>query len=25
LQSLKGGAGIPGLNRNDVYRTYKLP
>jgi len=25
LQSLKGGAGIPGLNRNDVYRTYKMP
>ena len=25
LPQLKGGAGIPGLNRNDVYRTYKLP
>lgn len=25
LQELKGGAGIPGLNRNDVYNTYKIP
>jgi len=25
LQDLKGGAGIPGLNRNDVYRTKKIP
>ncbi|MCK4947534.1 MAG: N-6 DNA methylase [Candidatus Aureabacteria bacterium] len=25
LPQLKGGAGIPGLNRNDVYRIYKLP
>jgi len=25
LQDLKGGAGIPGLNRNDVYRTNKIP
>lgn len=25
LPSLKGGAGIPGLNREDVYRKYKLP
>ncbi len=25
LVKLKGGAGIPGLNRNDVYRTIKIP
>lgn len=25
LQNLKGGAGIPGLNRNDVYREVKFP
>ena len=25
LPSLRGGAGIPGLNRNDVYQKYKLP
>ena len=25
LQALKGGAGIPGLNRNDVYRSKKIP
>ena len=25
LQSLKGGAGIPGLNRNDVYDACKIP
>jgi len=25
LPQLKGGAGIPGLNRNDVYRMHKLP
>ncbi len=25
LPQLRGGAGIPGLNRNDVYRMYKLP
>ena len=25
LPSLRGGAGIPGLNRNDVYEKYKLP
>ena len=25
LPGLRGGAGIPGLNRNDVYKKYKLP
>ncbi len=25
LPSLRGGAGIPGLNRNDVYSNHKLP
>jgi type I restriction enzyme M protein len=25
LQNLKGGAGIPGLNRTDVYEKHKLP
>lgn len=25
LQSFKGGAGIPGLNRNDVYEACKVP
>jgi type I restriction enzyme M protein len=25
LPSLKGGAGIPGLNRNDAYRIHRLP
>lgn len=25
LQNLKGGAGIPGLNRQDVYAKYKIP
>ena len=25
LPSLRGGAGIPGLNRNDVYSKHKLP
>lgn len=25
LPSLKGGAGIPGLNRSDVYGAYKIP
>ena len=25
LQSFKGGAGIPGLNRNDVYDACKIP
>ena len=25
LPSLRGGAGIPGLNRNDVYQKYRLP
>jgi len=25
LPSLKGGAGIPGLNRSDVYSAYKIP
>ncbi len=25
LRSLRGGAGIPGLNRNDVYQKYQLP
>jgi len=25
LTSLKGGAGIPGLNRNDVYQSHKIP
>ena len=25
LPSLRAGAGIPGLNRNDVYQKYKLP
>ncbi len=25
LQELKGGAGIPGLNRNDVYHAHKMP
>ena len=25
LPSLRGGAGIPGLNRNDVYQKHKLP
>lgn len=25
LSDLKGGAGIPGLNRNDVYKKYLLP
>ncbi len=25
LPNLRGGAGIPGLNRNDVYEKYKLP
>ncbi len=25
LSDLKGGAGIPGLNRNDVYSKYKIP
>ena len=25
LQSLRGGAGIPGLNRSDVYAMHKLP
>lgn len=25
LQDLKGGAGIPGLNRTDVYQTHKIP
>ena len=25
LPALRGGAGIPGLNRNDVYSNYRLP
>ena len=25
LPGLKGGAGIPGLNRNDVYQKFKIP
>ena len=25
LPALRGGAGIPGLNRNDVYSSYELP
>lgn len=25
LQNLKGGAGIPGLNRQDVYTKYQIP
>lgn len=25
LQALRGGAGIPGLNRTDVYQTHKIP
>ena len=25
LSELKGGAGIPGLNRSDVYNTYQIP
>lgn len=25
LPELRGGAGIPGLNRNDVYQKFKLP
>jgi len=25
LQNIKNGAGIPGLNRNDVYLKYKIP
>jgi restriction endonuclease S subunit len=25
LQDLRGGAGIPGLNRSDVYQTHKIP
>jgi len=25
LGNVKGGAGIPGLNRNDVYTKYKIP
>ncbi|MCB1960491.1 MAG: N-6 DNA methylase [Rhodocyclaceae bacterium] len=25
LPELRGGAGIPGLNRNDVYDTHKIP
>jgi restriction endonuclease S subunit len=25
LPSLKGGAGIPGLNRNDVYEKHRIP
>ena len=25
MPSLRGGAGIPGLNRNDVYSKHKLP
>jgi type I restriction enzyme M protein len=25
LQELKGGAGTPGLNRNDVYNKHKIP
>ena len=25
LQDLKGGAGIPGLNRTDVYQTHRIP
>ena len=25
LQNIKNGAGIPGLNRNDVYLRYKIP
>lgn len=25
LPALKGGAGIPGLNRTDVYETYQIP
>lgn len=25
LQDLKGGAGIPGLNRKDVYARYQIP
>ena len=25
LPSLRGGAGVPGLNRNDVYQKYQLP
>ncbi|WP_340240363.1 N-6 DNA methylase [Sulfitobacter pontiacus] len=25
LPELRGGAGIPGLNRNDVYKKFKLP
>ncbi len=25
LPKLRGGAGIPGLNRTDVYRTHKIP
>ena len=25
LQQLRGGAGIPGLNRSEVYQTHKIP
>ena len=25
LPSLRDGAGVPGLNRNDVYQKYRLP
>jgi type I restriction enzyme M protein len=25
MSQIKGGAGIPGLNRNDVYKKYKIP
>jgi len=25
LQNIKNGAGIPGLNRNDVYSKYRIP
>ena len=25
LQELRGGAGIPGLNRSEVYQTHKIP
>ena len=25
LQDLRGGAGIPGLNRSEVYQTHKIP
>ncbi len=25
LPELRGGAGIPGLNRSDVYETHKIP